>query len=117
MSNFWQFFLQSLHLCLFFALKGAFCVIFSKKFPLLRGTQIFDFPLFTQDLFSKKIGLSWIVHYYEVSTTQAVTIKRVHCTSKITASIKTNNIPLERPIKLPPGMQKKILKFSKFLGF
>ena len=55
-------------------------VLFSKKFPLLRGSLISDFPLFTQDLFSKKIGLSWIVHYCEFSTIQAFTISRVHCT-------------------------------------
>ena len=36
---------------------------------------------------------------------------------KTTATIKTKNIPLESPIKLPLEMQEKNLNFSKFVGF
>ena len=40
------------------------------------------------------------------------------CVSTTTESMKTNNIPLKSPIKLPPEMQKKkILYFSKFVDF
>ena len=42
------------------------------------------------------------------------------CTAQTTKSMKTNNIPLESPIKLQEEMQKKILnlpKFVRFLGY
>jgi hypothetical protein len=36
--------------------------------------------------------------------------------SKITAIIKTKDIPFESPTKLPLEMEKEFLNFSKFLG-
>ena len=40
------------------------------------------------------------------------------CVSTTTESMKTNNIPLKSPIKLPPEMQKKFefFKICWFLG-
>ena len=48
---------------------------------------------------------------------------RFYCKSKIlnflkiTAIMKTKDISLKSPIKLPLEMKKKLLNFSKFLGF
>ena len=39
------------------------------------------------------------------------------CVSTTTESMKTNNIPLTSPIRLPPEMQKIFLNFSKFVAF
>ena len=58
-----------------------------------------------------------IVFLLENLIRSSVTVRLPPKTAQTTKSMKRNNIPLKRPIKLQQEMQKKIWNFPKFVRF
>ena len=76
------------------------------------------FSLVKEILFLQKVLLFYFeLQWWPLKILRQYSWDDSFCVSTTTESTKTNNIPLKSPIKLPPEMQKKILNFSKFVGF